>query len=392
MKNQRNNDSIDKSQDMINMKKRKSLKTVIDKAIFIILAVVATIVFIWDVIKDFIPETMWQLKLLIMIVGALSGFFSLLSFLWDKKFTNTSEKVKEDIGEQLVNEKKNIVATVENSMFEIKDIVGYVGDLAAILSSNEDRRISFARRRLAELNKSLEFVAHEHESERLSVSTYYGELNYLKEQLQLDTKKRDCVIWAMTGFSDEEWDDDGNDLEKYWCDDLVKLTKSIITKRVCIVHSKLITLLNKDEEFYCKQKKDWEENKFTGEKIAEKSLKSFIDYLKTYYSSNKSEYKITSVCVKSDTQTFKILLEAKGFFGIQLSNNQKYLIKGEAVDVHTGLQGQFVFDDKTINELFSLHNIAITTCDELTSFILKTSSKAFINFCANEGIVLGENR
>lgn len=292
------------------------------------------------------------------------------------------------MGVQLESDEKNIVATVEKCKREIQDIVGYVGDLAAILSSNEDRRISFARRRLAELDKSLEFVAREHKSKRLSVSTYYSELNFLKDQLQSDAKKKDCVIWAMTGFSDAEWDDDGNDLERYWCDDLVKLTKNFLTKRVCIVHSRLITLLKKDEEFYSKQKKDWEDNKLTGEKIAEKSLKSFIDYLKTYYSKNREEYKIRSVCVKSGTQTFKTLLEAKGFFGIKLSNGQKYLIKGEAVDVHTGLQGQFVFDNRVVDELFLLHQNALNSCDELTSFILQTASGAFINFCNDEKIVL----
>lgn len=94
------------------------------------------------------------------------------------------------MGVQLESDEKNIVATVEKCKREIQDIVGYVGDLAAILSSNEDRRISFARRRLAELDKSLEFVAREHKSKRLSVSTYYSELNFLKDQLQSDAKKK----------------------------------------------------------------------------------------------------------------------------------------------------------------------------------------------------------
>ena len=365
---------------------KKYRKTKVDKIIFILLSVAATVVFVWDVVKDFIPDSVWQLKLLIMIVGALSGFFSVLSFLWDRKFANNAEKVKNETNSLLEKEVKVLRANTDANMNEIKGLVEHAGKLASILTSNEERRIAFARRRLAELDKSLTFVAHEHESERLSVSTYYAELNHLKEQLQNEIKKKDCIIWAMTGFSDDEWDDEGNDLEKYWCDDLVALTKSITTKRICVMHAKLIALLKKDAQFYEEQEQDWKVHETQGEKIAEKSLKSFIDYLKTYYNSNYSEYKIKSVCVKNDTQTYKKLIEAKGFFGIKLPE-KKYVIKGEAVDVHTGLQGQYVFDEAIVNELFDLHNNACENSCELLKFINQNGSADFVAFCQKNGVV-----
>ena len=411
MKNQKNNTLTDKDIDTKNMKKGKLHKTVIDKVLFIFLSIAATLVFIWDVVKDFIPETMWQLKLLIMIIGALSGFFSLLSFLWDKKFTNSSEKIKddmgvqskkikedmgaqsdkikEDMGVQLEKEINKIIETIQKCKLDIQKPVELVSHLAAILSSNENRRISFARRRLVELDSSLQYVANEHASEKLSVSTYYSELNYLNDQLKSYDKPENCVIWAMTGFSDTEWDDAGNDLETDWCNTLVNLTKRIPTKRICIVHNNLLDNLKKEKDFYSDQKKDWDDNKSTVEKIKNKSFKSFIDYLKTYYSEDKSQYKIKSICVKSSSQKYKDLVEAKGYFGIKLSDNQKFLIKGEAVDVRTGLQGQFVFSDDIINKLFILHESAFEIeADELTAFIKNTASISFKEFCKEQGIQL----
>lgn len=72
---------------------KKIKQSIVDKVLFILLAVAAVIIFIWDIIKDFIPEEYWQLKLLVMIVGALSGFFTVMSFLWDKKFSNVAKDI-----------------------------------------------------------------------------------------------------------------------------------------------------------------------------------------------------------------------------------------------------------------------------------------------------------
>lgn len=73
--------------------KKKFKRTIVDKIIFILLAVSMTIVFIWDIVKDFIPDEYWQLKLLIIVCGALSGFFTILSFFFDKKFLDVSNDI-----------------------------------------------------------------------------------------------------------------------------------------------------------------------------------------------------------------------------------------------------------------------------------------------------------
>lgn len=67
--------------------------SVLDKIIYFLFAVGSAVVFIWDIIQDFIPEEYWQLKLSVIIIGALSGFFTVLSFLWDKKFKSVSKEI-----------------------------------------------------------------------------------------------------------------------------------------------------------------------------------------------------------------------------------------------------------------------------------------------------------
>lgn len=382
------------------IKRKKYRHSIVDKVIFIFLATIAVGVFIWDILQEFIPEEYWQLKLLVMIVGALSGFFSVLSFLWDKKFLYNAEIIQESEVDSknnvvtLIGDFKNSIVdkiyksedNVKKELAEIKKFVSYSGDLAKILSSQEDRRIAFARRRIAELDDSLTYVANAHESDRLAVSIYYAELHNLKNQLYKDGNFLDCSIWAMTGFSDDEWSDDSNDLEKYWCDALVELTSKVRTKRICIINNKLRQLLVKNQDFYNQQLRDWEDNEEHTELIAEKGLKSFIDYLDTYYTRATNHFKIESFCVLGTSQQYKKLIEARGYFGICLSNQKKYVIKGEAVDIRTGLQGQYVFDENSVNELYNIHMQACDSCSDLLEFIKKNSSKDFISFCINRGI------
>ena len=278
-----------------------------------------------------------------------------------------------------INDNKEKINNVEKS-------ICFTNEMATILSSGEERRIQYIRRRLNELEEMFKVVAHEQESKLLSVTTYYSELQNLKKQLDNDPKKSRCEIWAMTAFSDNEWDDTDNDLEKYWCDDLLKLANTIVTKRICIINQKLLPLLTKNEEYYNLQEQDWQRHKNSEEKIAEKSLKSFMDYLRTYYSDLGKQYKVTNYALKSDSQQYYDLVEAKGFFGIMLSNHETYVIKGEAVNAHTGLQGQYVFDRNVIETLYSLHKTACSNLPELSKFIKSNSSEAFLSFCKNKGI------
>lgn len=270
----------------------------------------------------------------------------------------------------------------------VEKSISLTNAMAAILSSGEEKRIGYTRRRLNELKETFEIAAHARETEVLSVTTYYRELKYLKEQLENDPKKTECEIWAMTGFSDNEWDNDDNDLEKYWCEDLLKLACNIYTKRICIIDRKLISLFYKDKEFYDLQYNDWITHEDNEEKIEEKRLKSFVDYLKTYYASSKKKYLVENFALKSDSQQFHSLVEAKGFFGIKLSNGDRFVIKGEAVSAYTGLQGQYVFDEEVIEKLYNDHQSASRTLDDLSIFIMNNSSNAFKDFCYKLGIYL----
>ena len=75
------------------MTKLKLKHTIFDKVIFILTSLVSVTLFIFDLIKDLIPDEQWELKILIAIIGTLSSFFSIMSFYWDKKFSNMSNQI-----------------------------------------------------------------------------------------------------------------------------------------------------------------------------------------------------------------------------------------------------------------------------------------------------------
>lgn len=101
-------------------KQKKIKRSKIDKILFILLSIAAVVVFVWDIIKDFIPNEYWQLKLLVMIVGALSGFFGVLSFFWDKKFSNIANDITSDLNSELdkISDNINIYIKEENNYYD----------------------------------------------------------------------------------------------------------------------------------------------------------------------------------------------------------------------------------------------------------------------------------
>lgn len=78
----------------IEMPNSKKIKhSIVDKIIFFLLCVSSFVTLMWDLFKDFIPEKYWQLKFLIMFLGALSAFFGFLSFYWDRKFDTVTKDI-----------------------------------------------------------------------------------------------------------------------------------------------------------------------------------------------------------------------------------------------------------------------------------------------------------
>ncbi len=75
------------------MSKFKPKHTIIDKIVFSLTSIVSLTFFVLDIVKDLIPDEQWELKILIAIVGTLSGFFSIMSFYWDKKISNMTNQI-----------------------------------------------------------------------------------------------------------------------------------------------------------------------------------------------------------------------------------------------------------------------------------------------------------
>lgn len=284
------------------------------------------------------------------------------------------------------NENKGLIKSVKGLMAELESTISPTRHLAKILSSGDEKRVSFTQRRLGDFKTILRRAAQDSETELLSVPIYYSELNNLADTIQNDNNPDKCEIWAMTSFTDEEWGDRVNDLEVEWGKRIRQLSGIIVTKRICIIDSELAQLLKKRKDYYSKQKQDWVRNSSNPVLIQQRRLKSFFDYLITYYKYTTDglvglEPKVKNYALKSTDQGYIKLIQEKGFFGIKSSDGNKCIITGEDV-TSNGIQGRFVFSEDRINELYDFHIKACKKDNTLESFLLsdKTSSdfKEFI--------------
>lgn len=75
------------------MSKFKIKHGIFGKIVFIFPAIGAIALFLIDLVKDFIPDDQWEIKLAIALVGILSSFFSIISFYWDKKFSEMTKQL-----------------------------------------------------------------------------------------------------------------------------------------------------------------------------------------------------------------------------------------------------------------------------------------------------------
>jgi len=288
------------------------------------------------------------------------------------------------------NENKGLVKSTQKAIDELEQSISATSDMARILSSNDDKKISFARRRLIELDDILKITANESETKLLPVTVYYCELNNMADIIEIDGNTAKCEIWAMTGFSDEEWGDKVNDFESEWGKRIKKLSEKYITNRICLIDQELAQLLKKDKGYYLNQKQDWIANSSNSFLIQQKRLKSFFDYLTAYYTpqTKSNKHKVTNFALKDTSQAYSELVQAKGFFGIKLSDDSKYVIKGEDVSPATGLQGQFVFYEDSIRKLYDIHKKACKNNKKLEDFLQsEETSQGFKDFISENGIV-----
>lgn len=344
---------------------KQNTKTIFDKIIFILIAIISIVLFIVDYIRDFIPNEKWEIHLAIVVIGVLSSFFTILSFYFDRKFEllpdikkNLDENAKKiDNIDDFVNISKTILTGIDKVYFEIN-------------GTKNIEMLKFAKRRISELTENLTHLKSYQETEFLPVSEYYAELNYIAYLIENDAGNNK-FIWAMTGFAEDEWSD--NDYEAEWCITLNRLAdKNIITKRACFINEELYNYIFKVDE-----------NDVFDEPISPKlksSYKSFLDLLKTYYKKGKAS-NCEHYILKFNDRGYNNLMNAGGFFGVVLSNGDKHLIMGEAINYNNGLTGKVLFDKTRIAEIYyefmRLTSGNISERKEIISYIEKNGKTKF---------------
>ncbi len=244
-------------------------------------------------------------------------------------------------------------------------------ELFQIYSSKNERVRRFAERRIDETIKFLNKANQMGSSGLLEVGEYYNELDYLADKLEQDNGGN-CLIWAMTGFAPDEWSSNGG-YEKAWTSRLnVLANRQIKTIRLCFISDELLSQI-KDENFIPQPKSE-----------RGTSLDGLISLLEQYYKENnpnREHYVLLN-------NEFTVLEEKKGFFGIVLSNNEKHVIEGEAVNLDNGLTGKVLFNNNDIEELYIVFEHACQHDREIIKFINDNASQKFKDFLVKKEILL----
>lgn len=229
---------------------------------------------------------------------------------------NESTNATKDTCVSIKSDIDNMNIALKTDMNNVIQATRQTISLYQIYSSKNERIKRFADRRIAEMIETLTKANQIGTSDFLEVREYYAELDFLADKLENDNGINRS-IWAMTGFAPDEWSATGG-YEKAWTERLKKLSQmNIKTRRICLLDNDILEKIS--------------DNKFKAPKreIRGTSLEGFISLLKQYYQkdikSNCEHYIVLN-------NEFTDLEKIKGFFGIILSNKEKYVIEGEAVN------------------------------------------------------------
>ena len=244
-----------------------------------------------------------------------------------------------------------------------------IATLFQICSSQNERIRRFADRRISEMTKSLNKAAQIGLSGKLNVIDYYNELNYLADKLDQDEKGS---IWAMTGFAPDEWSAAGG-YENAWTQRLQKIAqRGVKTRRICFLSQDII---NKFMNF----------TDDPSQRERHSPIEGLISLLKQYYS--KPDKNCSHYIMLRDE--FKLLEKTKGFFGIILSNQEKYIIQGEALNLDNGLTGEVLFNTKEIEDIYKEFEMACQQKNrELICYLRQHACPAFLDHLKQEGVII----
>ncbi len=276
------------------------------------------------------------------------------------------------VGQNKTCEKISELTDSYNSLKEeIDNITHYISPLFTIYSSQNERVRRFADRRISEMIKTLTTANKNGNSGLLDVREYYNELDFMADKLELDSGTN-CFIWAMTGFAPNEWSAAGG-YERAWTRRLQNLAnKKIKTIRLCLLSKEIINKIT-DKNFSISR---------NGKKGS--AIDGFISLLKQYYQGNSSNCEHYVVL----NNEFAKLDEVKGFFGIVLSNGEKHIVLGEAVNLDKGLTGNVLFDVEQIDKIHTEFEHACNPEREIIKYINDNASDTFKQYLKNQNINL----
>ena len=196
-------------------KPNKGIKhSIADKIVFSLLCAGSVVMFLCDIFKDFIPEQYWELKLLVLLIGALSAFFTFLSFYWDKKFAYVSkefgtkvdaldtriETQVEALDTRIADESNNFVTRLDRSCIQLEERIQVFMDEEFYYADTFDAAMGKIK------SKNMDFK---------NVKIFaYSAINYLRhihttnitiENLQLCLRRaNDYAAWFVRSASDAQ--------------------------------------------------------------------------------------------------------------------------------------------------------------------------------------------
>lgn len=263
------------------------------------------------------------------------------------------------------------ILTLISTLKDATNQTTQIATLFQICTSQNERIRRFADRRISEMTKSLELACRIGSSGELNVTDYYMELNYLADKLEKDDKNK-CLIWAMTGFAPDEWSAAGG-YESAWTQRLQHLSESgVKTTRICLLSEDIVNAINADS-FIIEQHE--------GHHLP---IEGLISLLKQYYTKPDQNCKHYIIL----NNEFELLERIKGFFGIILSNQEKYIIEGEALNLDKGLTGNVLFNTQEIEAIYNEFRFACQQNREIISYLRRHSSPAFLAYLQEERIII----
>ena len=359
----------------------KIKRSVVDKVLFILSGISTLVVFMVDWFSNVLTlELKWQV--ILGLITVLSGFFTIISFCFDKKFS-TLEKRTNEAEKSILNMQNE---SANKAREEIGRGLSSLHDLYSYQTLDNEDFKEYAQKKVDALIQCLNRLFINGESDVLDETDYYEKLNQLADRIEDDQLQYGMldetdinnhvkpIIWALTCFNEDEWGEEIK-VEDDWSDRLERLTAvhGIDVERICILSDDIQKFIKIDDVS--------ELNEIL---VNNKHLKSFMGFLLRYYKSDViDKYRKSTIHYAFFANDSSKLAQTKGFFGICLSNGEKHIVKGDCVVGKNESTAKIVFN---CDDLYSEFEIKKQHRMRLENYISSTASVAFKAFLKSKNI------